>query len=102
MTSHGQFLWSLLAYHYLLLISDQNDVDRRVIPVFTCTHRDARIIARSGRGRPQNDQGWSFKADSCLFSHVHVIADNLAHFMSADQKISTPDSNLAANGFLGT
>ena len=69
---------------------------------FTCTHRDARIIARSGRGRPQNDQGWSFKADSCLFSHVHVIADNIARDMSADQKVSIPDSNLDSNGFLST
>ena len=68
----------------------------------TCSHRDVRIIARSGRGRPEIDHGWSFKADSCFFSHVHVITDNLARFMSADQKISIPDSNLASNGFLGT
>ena len=32
-TSHGHLLWSLLHYHYLKLISDQNDVERCAIQV---------------------------------------------------------------------
>ena len=32
-TSHGQFVWSAVQYRYLVLISDQNDVERYVIPV---------------------------------------------------------------------
>ena len=31
-----------------------------------------------------------------------MIADNLARFMSAEKKISIPDSNLDSNGFLST
>ena len=33
LTSHGHLLWSSLHYHYLLLISDQNDVERCAISV---------------------------------------------------------------------
>ena len=37
-----------------------------------------------------------------LFSQVDAKVDNLARFMSADQKVSITDANLASNGFLGT
>ena len=37
-----------------------------------------------------------------LFSQVDAKVDNLARFMSADQKVSITDGNLASNGFLGT
>ena len=37
-----------------------------------------------------------------LFSQVHAKVDNLARFMSADQRLSITDASLASNGFLGT
>ena len=33
LTNHGHFLWSSLRYDYLLLISNQNDIERCAIPV---------------------------------------------------------------------
>ena len=40
-----------------------------------------------------NWSGLVFQSWFLLFGPIHVIADNLARFMSADKKISNPDSN---------
>ena len=93
MTSHGQFLWSSPHFYYPVLISNQNDVDRRVIPVVYLYTSRRPYYCQKGSWSATNWSGVVFQSWFLLFGPIHVIADNLARFMSADKKISNPDSN---------
>ena len=102
MTSHGKLLWSTIQYHYLVLISDQNDVERCVIPVaYLLTSQYGQkwlwsAIKWSGVVLPSwflhfliNGRFWSFWDQNQVSSSMHLCRRPCIWFSAKKQYFST-------------